>query len=60
MAFNEGLHEFQTVYARLLREAGVRPRDLLVGVWDGAPWAMSSLRLHPRQAWLRGERDSGQ
>jgi hypothetical protein len=37
--------EFQPACAGLLREAGVRSTDTLVGLGDGAPWVASTLRL---------------
>ncbi len=37
--------EFQPACAGLLREAGVRQQDTLVGLGDGAPWVSATLRL---------------
>lgn len=37
--------EFQPACAGLLREAGVRASDTLVGLGDGAPWVADTLRL---------------
>ena len=36
---------FQLACAGLLREAGVRPQDTLVGLGDGAPWVAATLQL---------------
>ena len=36
---------FQLACAGLLREAGVRPQDTLVGLGDGAPWVAAPLQL---------------
>lgn len=37
--------EFRPACAGLLREAGVRENDVLVGLGDGAPWVAQTLRL---------------
>lgn len=37
--------EFQPACAGLLREAGVRQQDTLVGLGDGAPWVCATLKL---------------
>lgn len=44
--------EFQPACAGLLREAGVRPHDTLVGLGDGAPWVSATLRLMGAQVVL--------
>jgi len=38
-------HDFQPACAGLLREAGVREHDVLVGLGDGAAWVSATLRL---------------
>ena len=38
-------HDFQPTCAGLLREAGVRENDVLVGLGDGAAWVSATLRL---------------
>lgn len=37
--------EFQPACAGLLREAGLRAQDVLVGLGDGAPWVAATLEL---------------